>query len=85
MHLGSYKHTPFPIRLISQISIVYSIYLGTKWAEEEKSPSIPRNVFLLMSRYLLVVSLKKLKQSYINNSYRLKEYIVLESSKVCSG
>ena len=83
--MGKYKHTLLSIKLISQISFVYSTCLGTKWAEEEKSPSIPRNVFLLMSRYLLVVSLKKLKQSYINNSYTLKEYIALESSKVCSG
>ena len=41
--------------------MVYSTCLGTKWAEEEKSPSIPRNAFLLMSRYLLAVSLKKIK------------------------
>ena len=80
--MGKYKHTLLSIKLISQISFVYSTCLGTKWAEEEKSPSVPRNVFLLVSRYLLAVNLK---QSYINNSYRLKEYIVLESSKVCSG
>ena len=58
---GNTRPTPFPIRLISQISMVYSTCLGTKWAEEEKSPSIPRNAFLLMSRYLLAVSLKKIK------------------------
>ena len=39
------------------------------------------NVFLFLSKYVLVVSLKNLKQSFINNSYRLKEYIALESSK----
>ena len=48
---GNTRPTPFPIRLISQISIVYSTCLGTKWTEKEKSPSIPRNVFLLVSRY----------------------------------
>ena len=36
--------------------------LDTKWAEEEKCPLIPWNVFLLLSRYLLVASLKNLKQ-----------------------
>ena len=53
IHLGKYKHTRFPGRLIPQISIVYSTRPGTNWAEEEKSPSIPRNVFLPLSRYLL--------------------------------
>ena len=62
IHLGKYKHIPFPVRLFSQISIVYWTRLDTKWAEEEKCPSITRNVFLLLSRYLFVVSLKNLKQ-----------------------
>ena len=62
IHLGKYKHPPFPARLGSQISIVSLTRLGTKWAEEEKCPSIPRNAFLLLLRYLLVVSFKKLKQ-----------------------
>ena len=83
--MEKYKQTPFPVRLISQISIVLLARFGTKWAEEERHPVIPQNVFLLLLRYLLVVSLKNLKQSFINNSYRLKEYIALESSKVCSG
>ena len=39
---------------------------------------------LLLSRYLLAVSLENLKQIKLyNNSYRLKEYLALESSKVC--
>ena len=50
---GNTSITPFPGRLIPQISIVYSTRPGTNWAEEEKSPSIPRNVFLPLSRYLL--------------------------------
>ena len=60
VHLGKYKHIPFPVRLISQISIVYWTHLGPKWAEEEKSPSIPWNLFLL--KYFPVVGLKNLKQ-----------------------
>ena len=35
IHLGKHKHTPFPVRLVSQISIVLLTRLGTKWAEEE--------------------------------------------------
>ena len=63
IHLGKYKNIPFPVRLVSQISIVLLTRLGTKWAEEEKCPSIPQNVFLLLLRYLPVVSLKNLKQT----------------------
>ena len=55
IHLGKHKHTPFPVRLVSQISIVLLTRLGTKWAEEEKYPSISRNAFLLLLRYLPVV------------------------------
>ena len=41
IYLEKHKHTLFPVRLISQISIVYSTCLGTIWAEEKKSPSVP--------------------------------------------
>ena len=37
-------------------------HLGTKWAEEERNYVIPQNVFLLLLKYLLVVSLKNLRQ-----------------------
>ena len=39
IYLEKYKHTLFPVRLISQISIVYWTRLDLKWAEEEKCPS----------------------------------------------
>ena len=48
IHLGKYKHIPFPVRLISQISIVYWTRLGPKWAKEEKWPSIPQNLSSLV-------------------------------------
>ena len=51
----------FPVRLASPISIVLLTRLGTKWAEEEKSPSVPWNAFLLSLKYLPVVSLKIFK------------------------
>ena len=38
---------------------------GTKWAEEERHPVIPQNVFLLLLRYLLVVSLKNLRNKAV--------------------
>ena len=50
IYLVKYKHTLFPVRLISQISIILLARLDTKWAEKETCLSVPRNVFLLMSR-----------------------------------
>ena len=49
------------MRLVSQISIVLLTCLGTKWAEEEKCPSIPRNAFLFSLRYLPCGNFKKFK------------------------
>ena len=60
-HLERYKHIPFPVKLISQTSIVWLARFDTKWAEEERHPVIPRNVLVLL-RYFLVVNLKNLKQ-----------------------
>ena len=83
IHLRKYKHIPFPVRLVSQISIVSLTHLGTKWAGEEKCPSIPRNAFLPLLKYFPVVGLKNLKQTCINNNYEFRKYLMLESSKVC--
>ena len=62
IHLGKYKHTASPVRLIFQIFIDYWTHLGTKWAEEEKCPLIFWNVFLLLSKYFPVVGSKNPKQ-----------------------
>ena len=62
IYLEKYKHTPFPVRLISQTPIVWLTRFDTKWAKEERHPVIPGNIFLLLLKYLLVVSLKNLKQ-----------------------
>ena len=62
IHLGKYKNIPFPVRLVSQISIVLLTRLGTKWTEEEKCPSTPQNVFILLLKYFPVIGLKSLKQ-----------------------
>ena len=40
-HLEKYKYIPFPVKLISQTSIVWLARFDTKWAEEERHPVIP--------------------------------------------
>ena len=57
VHLEKSKHTPFPVILIFQISIIQSMCLDTKWAEDGRYPSMPQNVSAL-SKYPLVASLK---------------------------
>ena len=82
-HLGKYKNTPFPVRLVSQICIVLLTRLGNKWAEEEECLLISRNVSLLSLRYLPVVSLKKFQTNKAVLTIVIGLENILKSSKVC--
>ena len=63
--------------------------VNLSWYQMSRGREVSFNAskcFSALSKYPLAASLKNLnKESCINNSYRIREYIVLRSSKICSG